>query len=162
MSDLPVMRVVAESLFRKLEGFDGYPKRGPGESYFIDAFQLACVSVGHAKAVIDSFDGKFPTLREIRDVAFNLKPKFESPGPSQREQWEKEYGKPELFEDVSLPAKYPKQERRDDELWRLLREKFPGCGRNRKDWPSWVVLAKAARELGFEDYARAWENSAPQ
>ena len=41
---------------------------------------------------------------------------------------------------------------RDVELWRKLRERFGGSGK----WPDWKILAQAARELGYEDYARAW------
>ena len=149
-----VSREVAEALFRKLSGFRGYPAAGPGEQFFIDTFQMACISVAHAQAVIEVFDETMPTKREIRDAAFNLRPKFERPSPALKEQWERESGPPQPF-DVTVP----KVERRVDELWRLLRHKFPGCGRPGKPWPSWMVLAKAARELGYEDYARAWENS---
>lgn len=159
MSEPQVTRVVAAVTLRQLSGFVGYPKAGPGEEYFIDAFQMACISVDHARAVIAAFDEHMPTLKEIRETALNLKPKFEPPSESQRAQWEREYGKPQAF-DMSV-ANRPAV-RRDDELWRKLREKFPECGRHRKDWPSWTTLAKAARELGFEDYARAWENSGPR
>lgn len=48
---------------------------------------------------------------------------------------------------------------RHTELWRKLREKF-----NAHDgkWPPWSVLAEAAWELGYEDYARAWGFSPPR
>lgn len=45
--------------------------------------------------------------------------------------------------------------RRDDDLWAKLSAKFPE--RKNREWPSWEDLAEAARELGYEDYARAWE-----
>ena len=151
-----VSRQVAEALFRQLSGFRGYPVKGPGETYFIDAFQLACVSVDHARAVIATFDEVMPTIKEIRETALNLKPKFAPPYLSVREQWERDYGPPRPF---PVDIKNPVGERRVDELWRKLREKFPDCAHSRKPWPSWIVLAKAARELGYEDFARAWENS---
>jgi len=161
MGQLPVSRSVAEGIFRRLSGFRGYPHNPTGEGYFIDAFQCACVSVAHAEAVIASFDELMPTVKEIRDTAANLKPRFLPPSPSQREEWEKQYGPPDpgFYDQVMKQAATP-QKSRDAELWSKLREKFPTAGRKKNDWPSWRVLAAAARELGYDDYARAWEKSA--
>ena len=146
-----VSRAFAEALFRQLSGFQGYPAKGPGEEYFIDAFQMACISIEHAEAVIAAFDGTMPTIREIRETANNLKPKFLPSLESDRARWERECGPPKPFDQtIALP-----KERRDDEIWRKLRDKYPRAQR----WPSWAQLAKDARELGYEDYARAWENS---
>ena len=48
-------------------------------------------------------------------------------------------------------------ERRDDELWRKIRQRVADPKNLRM--MSWGQLAKIARELGYEDYAKAWERS---
>jgi hypothetical protein len=85
---------VAKALFQALSGFRGYPKPGPGQDHFVEAFQSSVVSVAHARAVIASFDGVMPTVREIRDSAFNLRPQFETT-VDQRKEWEAKYGPPD-------------------------------------------------------------------
>jgi hypothetical protein len=85
---------VAKALFQALSGFRGYPKPGPGEDHFVEAFQSSVVSVAHARAVIASFDGVMPTVREIRDSAFALRPQFEI-SVDQRKEWESKYGPPD-------------------------------------------------------------------
>ena len=84
---------VAKALFQALSGFRGYPKPGAGEDHFVEAFQSSVVSVAHARAVIASFDGIMPTVREIKDSAFTLRPQFEI-SVDQRKEWEAKYGPP--------------------------------------------------------------------
>jgi hypothetical protein len=154
---------VCAAMFDRLCGFKGFPRQA-GLVVFIEALCDAAVSVKHAQAVIDSFDEGFPTLRELRDTAHSLRAKFETV-QSDREKWEAEYGPPDPEWSKNLLTQAMRSSRRDDELWRLLREKFPECGKNRKEWPSWPVLAKAVRELGphdpdkknWADYVKAWE-----
>ena len=68
---------VAKALFQALSGFRGYPKAGPGEDHFVEAFQSSVVSVAHARAVVASFDGLMPTIRRsnfsIRDRVMRFK-----------------------------------------------------------------------------------------
>jgi hypothetical protein len=85
---------VAKVLFESLSGFRGYPKPGPGLDHFVEAFQSSVVSVAHARAVIASFDGDMPTIREIKDQAFNLRSQFETT-VDQRKEWEAKYGPPD-------------------------------------------------------------------
>ncbi len=92
---------VAKALFQALSGFRGYPKPGPGEDHFVEAFQSSVVSVAHARAVIASFDGVMPTVREIRDAAFNLRPQFETT-VDQRKEWEAKYGPPDPMWSANL------------------------------------------------------------
>lgn len=47
--------------------------------------------------------------------------------------------------------------KRYDELWQAIFRKVPD--RKKIQNMSWQELAKIARELGYEDYAKAWENS---
>jgi len=100
-----------------------------------------------------------PTDADLLNVARDLREERDREEqratPSQEAQWRKQYGPPQDFA-VVIPKK-PK--RRDDELWEKLRAKFPGAGRRGKDWPDWLVLSQAARELGYLDYADAWAKS---
>ena len=84
---------ICKALFRDLSGFRGYPKEGPGEDHFVRTFQRSVISVDHARAVVASFTGIMPTIQEIRDAAFNMRPQFE-PAEDQRAKWEAEYGRP--------------------------------------------------------------------
>jgi hypothetical protein len=84
---------VGKTLLRQLSGFKGYPK-GEGEKRFIEVLCESAVSVEHATAIVEAFDGDFPTVRMIRDTAFGLRPKFEVT-PDQRREWEAKYGPPD-------------------------------------------------------------------
>ena len=48
-------------------------------------------------------------------------------------------------------------EREDDKVWRLIRARVGDSKKISK--MSWGELAKIARELGFEEHARAWDRS---
>lgn len=48
-------------------------------------------------------------------------------------------------------------EREDDKLWRLIRQRVPD--REKLQRMTWSQLAKIARELGYEEHAKAWERS---
>lgn len=85
---------VAKALFQSLSGFRGYPKPGAGEDHFVEAFQGSVISVAHARAVIASFDGEMPTIREIKDQAFTLRSQFETT-VDKRKEWEAKYGPPD-------------------------------------------------------------------
>jgi hypothetical protein len=95
---------VAKALFQALSGFKGYPRPGLGEDYFVEAFQASVVSVAHARAVLASFDGVMPTIREIKDSAFNLRPKFENT-VDQLKEWEAKYGPPDPMWSANLIGK---------------------------------------------------------
>lgn len=89
-----VQPTVARGLLRSLAGFRGYP-RGEGETRFVDVLCEISLSVEHAAAILLCFDGEFPTIRELRDAALNLRPKYERK-PDQRAEWEAKYGKPDV------------------------------------------------------------------
>jgi hypothetical protein len=85
---------VGKGLLSQLLGFRKAPQ-SDGINRFVEALCECSISVEHAMAVIETFDYEFPTVREIRDAAHNLRPKFE-PKVDPKEQWEKEYGKPDV------------------------------------------------------------------
>jgi hypothetical protein len=84
---------VGLGLLRRLCGFKGYPRK-EGEGRFVEVLCEVSLSVEHCSAIIESFDGEFPTLREIRDTAFNLRLRFQEV-EDQRAKWKAEYGEPD-------------------------------------------------------------------
>jgi len=104
MSEFAVQQSVAAGLIRfYLSGFRGYPPSEAGENVFARGLQESCLSVQHVTATLKSFDERFPTLRELLDVANALRPQFE-PKENLQEKWEREYGKPQPF-DMSMEGK---------------------------------------------------------
>lgn len=98
-----VQREVGRAMLRQLSGFRGYPKAirlsdgnfdAQGEGRFVDCLCEISLSVEHALAIIESFDSEFPTIREMRDVALNLRPRFERKA-DERKEWESKYGPPD-------------------------------------------------------------------
>jgi len=92
-----VIEVCLASLRRHLPGFRGYPPTEAGEKRFAEALQVNVVSVEHLDATLKTFDEFFPTVRQIHDVALNCRPQFEPVPLDQRKEWERQYGKPEIF-----------------------------------------------------------------
>ena len=80
-----------------LEGFRNYPRSEAGERRFAQCLQLNAVSVEHLEAILQSFQDEFPTVREIHDVAWNSRAKFE-PAEDTVAEWARIYGKPQAFE----------------------------------------------------------------
>jgi hypothetical protein len=84
-----------------LSGYRGYPNTESGEKRFAMALQSNALSVDHARAILESFDEAFPTVKQINDTAWNLRPKFETPDATKKE-WERIYGKPKAFDRTPL------------------------------------------------------------
>ena len=145
---------ICAALLRDLAGFRGYPR--DGERRFVEVLQEVSISVEHARAIVLTFQEEFPTIREIRDVAMNIRSQFQPP-EDQRAKWEAEYGKPEPVSiDVEKPA------REIDACWKKIREReeFQGRkGAERIQAMSWTKLAGFAREYGYTEIAAAWERS---
>jgi hypothetical protein len=80
---------------RYLSPLRGYNRMPEAESRLVEIVQSVCVSVEHLDATLETFDGEYPTLAEIKTVALNLRDRFLPKQPSQRERWEKEYGPPD-------------------------------------------------------------------
>jgi len=117
---------VASALFEQLSGFRGFPKPGLGRDRFVKVFQESVISVDHARAVVATFDSQMPTLREIRDTAYTLRAQFEPP-VDQREEWEKQYGKPDPAwsrQLLSVGARPLHAEERKALLWQAIRDSF--------------------------------------
>ncbi len=74
------------------------------------------------------------------------------------DQWRKEYGKPVPFPAINAQfhAKAKAAHKRRQEMYRAIENHL---GIKNQRYPDWTAMAKAARELGYEDYAKAWENA---
>lgn len=156
--EFAVARSVCAALLRELSGFRGYPREG--EDRFIDVLQQISISVDHARAVVYSFEENFPTIREMRDVAMNLQPKFKPP-EDMRAKWEAQYGKPQPVnvtdEALNIRQALNLHELPDAELWRKINKRVGDQKTVQR--MSWVALAALAREFGYPEYAEAWERS---
>ena len=113
-----VQTPVGRMLLRRLSGFKGYP-RGDGEGRFIEVLCEISLSVEHAEATVKAFDGDFPTIREMRDTAFGMRPQFQ-PAVDQRKQWEAECGKPDPKWSRRFTANYADE--RDAMIWQSIRD----------------------------------------
>lgn len=83
-------------LQRRLKGFRGAPRDDEWDT-FADELQAAVVSVEHLQAVLKTFDAEMPTIRQLKDVAANLRPKFEVT-PDRLAELKRKYGAPQPFE----------------------------------------------------------------
>jgi len=96
MTPPAIVDTIALELVRHyIAGLRGYNPQPQVEARFAETIQEACVSVGHARHVLSQFEDICPTPKEIKESAFNSRDAFLPKRPSQREQWEKEYGPPD-------------------------------------------------------------------
>ncbi len=161
---MPLDLVAALDLVAKLSRTRNYPLTEQGVTGFAESLMRAAEMFGVDGAAIVqkcADTSEFcPTDADLLNIARDLKEERErkerAATPSQEAEWRKQYGPPQDF--AVVPVR--KSERRDDELWRKLRKKYPNAGRKgKKDWPDLLTLSKDARELGYPDYADAWEKS---
>jgi hypothetical protein len=84
-----VIEICEAFLERHLSGYQGYPRTAAGVRRFAQALQSNAISVEHLEAILQCFDQEFPTVREINEVATNLRPKYE-PKEDIIEKWKRE------------------------------------------------------------------------
>ena len=76
--DTPILtEPVALSLIRSLSGAEGYPFHYEGEMRYAKVLSGCCVGYSHALAVVEEFETGFPSIEQIRNVAWRLKPQFD-------------------------------------------------------------------------------------
>jgi hypothetical protein len=114
---------IARSFLRQLSGFRGYPRDSAGEGRFVEVLCEVSISVEHALAITWAFEENFPTIREIRDTALNLRAKFEAK-VDQKKEWESKYGKPDLawYNRISNATNTNYAEERRAMLWQAIRD----------------------------------------
>jgi hypothetical protein len=95
-----------------LAGLRGFNPKPEAEALLARTVQAVCISVEHVDAVLSSFDNECPTPREIKDIAWSTRPKFE-PKVDQYREWERQYGPPDkqwsenLIKQADQPASKP-------------------------------------------------------
>lgn len=151
-----------------LAGLRGYPTLKEGESQLVRTLQGAALSVQHAEATLETFDDICPTPREIKDTAFNLRPKFEPPQKSNVEKW-REQGytyDADFYKTLSAEMMGKNQWNYDAELWQAIKARFkPDL--NRVQYIPNGQLKSWKRQLGFplNHYeqldADAWDKDHP-
>jgi len=139
---------VAMAILRsELAGFRGYPASGAGEDRFARELATISLSVDHARAVAAAFDETFPTIKELRDQATNLRPKFERP-EDMTKQWEAEYGAPQP---VTLDFSKATGQSDQSAMWAQLKrhfttaDGFPGWAKI-----SWLRIFEAMEQMGYQ------------
>jgi hypothetical protein len=81
----------AEFILERLSGFAKYPETEKGREVFIEAL-MTCADEAQARQVVNAFDEKFPTLKELREAIYSLKTRAENEAlmGSLKEKWESE------------------------------------------------------------------------
>jgi len=93
----------------------------------------------------------FDLMTVAKQISDEQKRAQEALEPSLEQQWRKEYGTPKPFDWKALDMdKVRLVKAREKEMFNAIKRKYPG----ELDWHG---MAQAARELGYEDYAKAWE-----
>lgn len=143
-----------------LAGLRGYPFHKEGESLLARTIQECAVSLAHADAILETFDNLCPTPREIKDVAFNLRSRFEPKPKSDIEKWKEEGATYDPTFYSKLITEFKDRHNYDAELWRAIKGRFffPDPNKSNpprrivdKDTPklSWGFLKSCKRLLGF-------------
>ncbi len=127
---------------------DALERSSKGQRTFIERLVGACLETS-----------KFcPTVADVVTVANDLREgdrRKEEATRNQVSEWRKEYGEPKPFSAIKL-NEVGGENRRRDEMYRKIKAHLRI---NDGKWPDWQTMAAAARELGYEDYAKAWEGS---
>ena len=139
---------VALSLTRQyLAGLRNFPALIEGQMFLAQTIQKAVLSVSHARATLELFDDQCPTPKEIKDTAFNLRPKFE-PQQSDIEKWKAAGYTYDAGFYAQLMAEFNEQNKsnHDAELWAAIKARFkPGDPRTLSNGQ----LKSWKRQLGF-------------
>lgn len=115
-----IAKSIALTLLRsELAGYRGYPNSEAGEDRFARELATVAISVDHATSIVEAFEETFPTIKELRDTASNLRVKFEESERDRRKEWERIYGKPQ-----PVPVTFAgssEGQRQQSEMWLKLR-----------------------------------------
>ncbi len=126
---------LAEGLMRAVEATGANPQ------------QIVMICVTTSEWCPTDFD-LMTVAKQIRD---EQKRAQEALQPPVEEQWRKTYGPPKAFDWKALDtAKVARVKAREKEMLQKIKAHHP-------EELSWAGMAQAARELGYTDYADAWE-----
>ena len=93
-----------------------------------------------------------PTDADLINVGRDLKADIDRANqPDITAEWKRKYGEPKPFDWKQIDQEHAKQAKeRERTMLAAIKAKYP-------QELSWASMIEAARELGYEDYAHAWE-----
>ncbi len=159
LDNLTDVEIDALECVRRLSRTKNYPKDDKGVSFLAEGLIRACAGTGAPGQQIVMVcattsewcptDADLMTIgRQIRD---EQKRAQEALKPSVEEEWRKVYGPPKPFDWKALDMpKLKSAKAREKELYRKIKAAHP-------EELTWAGMIAAARELGFDDYADAWQ-----
>ena len=149
----------ALELVARLSRTKNYPWDEAGVVYLAEGLMAAvhetCADPRLVVMVCSRDSEKCPTDSAFMAAAIQVKAEQrraqEALEPSVTEQWRAQYGTPKPFDWKALDTeKIKRVKERDREMLGKIKAKYPGE-------LTWAGMIEAARELGYHDYAEAWE-----
>jgi hypothetical protein len=145
MKDPVIAQEVAVGLLRMLSGSPGYPFHPEGEIRAAAVLRECCVSVGHARRTVEEFEGDFPTLEQIRSVAFRLREEFEPRKPEPEPKGDGGEFANSILQKMQLDM--DEHWRKDKEMWAKIKTHLKVAEFSGVDW---LEIARAKLDLGYE------------
>lgn len=159
----------AVELVTKLDRTRNYPKEQPGIINLAKGLQKASdslkISAGRIVEKCAETSEWCPTDADLLNVARDLarvdavaSGTFDSLAGAgnaveDRKDWQRQYGPAAPFDWKQIDQEKVKRTKaRERALLAAIKQKYPGE-------LSWQQMAAAARELGYDDYAKAWERA---
>jgi hypothetical protein len=149
----------ALELVSRLSRTKNYPRDEAGVVYLAEGLARAADAAGvdprHVVMVCATTSEWCPTDADLATIANQIRDEQrraqEALLPPVTEQWKRKYGEPKPFDWKALDTDRIKRVKaREAEMLSAIKAKYPGE-------LSWAGMIQAAKELGYLDYAEAWE-----
>ena len=143
----------------RLSRTKNYPKDDDGLTFLAEGLMRAAADTGanpdQIVMVCATTSEWCPTDHDLvtigRQIRDEQKRAQEALEPSVESQWRKKYGPPTPYDWKALDMpKVCAVKSREKKMLDQIKAKYPGQ-------LTWAAMIAAARELGYEDYAAAWE-----
>jgi hypothetical protein len=149
----------ALELVSRLSRTKNYPRDEAGVVYLAEGLARAASAAGvdarHIVMVCATTSEWCPTDADLVTIANQIRDEQrraqEALLPPVTAQWKRKYGEPKPFDWKALDTDRIKRVKaREAEMLSAIKAKYPGE-------LSWAGMIQAAKELGYLDYAEAWE-----
>ena len=149
----------ALELIARLSRTKNYPKDEPGLVFLAEGLMRAAAETGANPQQIIMLCATTsewcPTDLDLMTVAKQIRDEQrraqEALEPSIEHQWRQQYGAPKPFDWKALDTeKIKRTKARERKLYAAIKQRHP-------EELTWAGMIAAARDLGFDDYAEAWE-----
>jgi hypothetical protein len=146
-------------IIARLSRTKNYPRDEDGLTFLAEGLIRAAAETGanpqQIVMVCATTSEWCPTDADLMNIAKQIRDEQkraqEALEPSVESQWRAKYGPAKPFDWKALDTEKIKQVKaRENEMLRKIKAKYP-------EELSWAGMITAARELGYEDYAKAWE-----